>query len=793
MGKLGARELNFSSDVDLIFAYPDEEKLWRRKEQSPDEFYLQIAQQLIHALNAMTERGFVFRVDMRLRPYGDSGPLVASFDAMADYYQLQGREWERYAMIKARPVAGPKRAASELMKLLHPFVYRRYLDFGAFESLRSLKEQIAREVERKGMQDNIKLGPGGIREIEFIAQAFQLVRGGRQTLLQQRAVLPVLEALAVLGYLPAYATLQLSEAYVFLRRLENRLQAVADQQVHALPGDETGRSRLAYAMGFADWEAFATVLGEHRRLVQEHFEQIFAAPEAKVANRRFDSGPDLAGLWSSLLEEREALAVLTASGYSDAEEVLRWLRGFRTGPVTRYLGEQGRLRLDRLMPMLLEAVAASGQGSTRTLKNIGELLEAISGRTAYLSLLVENPLALSQLVQLCAASTWVAGQLAQHPILLDELLDPRSLYDPLDKAGLQGILEIRLAGVAAQDLEQQMDRLRQFQHAAMLHVAATDIVTRLPVADIANHLTDIAEVVLERVLKLAWDHLVARYGRPGYQARGKQHRARFAIVGYGKLGGYELGYGSDLDLVFLHDSTGEDQHTSGPQVLDNSEFFTRLSQRIIHIMTTFTPAGILYEVDMRLRPNGSSGLLVSSLEAFADYQRRSAWTWENQALVRARIVAGDGEIARQFERIRSGVLARPRDAGKLSREVCDMRQRMRQELDRSTAETVDLKQCRGGIVDIEFMVQWCVLLHSSEHAALLRYTDNLRLLDELSRAVLLDGDEVAALKAAYFELRQRINQLALQEKPSLVPAEELVGQRETVARIWDRYLEPDGN
>jgi len=791
MGKLGARELNFSSDVDLIFAYPDEESIWSRKSLSPDEFYLRIGQQLVQALDTVTGRGFVFRVDMRLRPYGDSGPLVASFDAMADYYQLQGREWERYAMIKARPVAGPKRAASQLMKLLHPFVYRRYLDFGAFESLRNLKEQIAREVERKGMQDNIKLGPGGIREIEFIAQAFQLVRGGRQSLLQQRGVLPVLEALAVLGYLPAYVTLQLSGAYVFLRRVENRLQAVADQQVHALPEEDTGRSRLAYAMGFADWESFVLALDEHRRLVQEHFEQVFAAPEAKAANRQGESAPDLAAVWSGLLEPEEALAELTTAGYTDAGEVLRWLQGFRTGAVTRHLGEQGRLRLDQLMPMLLQAAAAAGQESTKTLKSLGELLESIAGRTAYLSLLVENPMALSQLVQLCAASTWVAGQLAQYPILLDELLEPRTLYDPLDKAGLQGILDIRLAGVAATDLEQHMDQLRQFKHAAVLHVAATDIVTRLPVADIANHLTDIAEVVLERVLQLAWSHLVTRYGRPCYQVGDRQRKARFAIVGYGKLGGYELGYGSDLDLVFLHDSTGEAQHTNGAQVLDNNEFFTRLSQRIIHIMNTFTPAGILYEVDMRLRPNGASGLLVSSLEAFADYQRRSAWTWENQAMVRARVVTGDGEIARQFERIRSGVLARPREARKLAAEVCEMRQRMRQELDRSRAEKIDLKQCRGGIVDIEFMVQWFVLLRSNEHAALLRYTDNLRLLDELSGAGLLTGEEVTALKAAYFDIRQRINQLALQEAASLVPAGELADHREAVARIWDKYLEPD--
>jgi glutamate-ammonia-ligase adenylyltransferase len=787
MGKLGARELNFSSDIDLIFAYPDAPEVWGGRGISAEEFYLQVGQRLIHALDDVSEHGFVYRVDMRLRPYGDSGPLAASFDAMAEYYQLQGREWERYAMIKARPVAGPARASGQLMKMLKPFVYRRYLDFGAFESLRSLKEQIAREVERKGLRGNIKLGPGGIREIEFIAQAFQLVRGGRQELLQQRSVLPVLEVLAMLGYLPAHVTLQLSEAYVFLRRVENRLQAYADQQVHELPDDDLGRVRLAYAMGFEDWEAFSRELARHRRLVQEHFEQVFATPETKVSAGDKEKAPELDSVWRAELDNKEACKALTRAGYTKADEVLRWLGGFRDGPVTRFLGELGRQRLDQLMPTLLNS-AATAEKPTRALKRVGELLEAVAGRTSYLSLLVENPMALSQLVQLCSASTWVATQLAQHPILLDELLDPRALYDPLDKAGLQAVLEIRLGGIPDDDLEIYMDRLRQFQQAAMLHVAATDIVTDMPVPKVGDRLTLIAEVVLESVLQQAWNYLMKRYGKPGYLLRGRHREAQFAIVGYGKVGGIELGYGSDLDLVFLHDSCGAEQHTAGPKMLDNGEFFTRLSQRIIHIMNTFTSAGILYEVDMRLRPNGASGLLVSSVEAFADYQRRSAWTWENQALVRARVVAGDEEIARQFERIRSGVLARPRDVDKLGAEVRDMRQRMRGELNRSDSRQFDLKQGRGGIVDIEFMVQWAVLRWSNEYPELLRYTDNLRLLETISQAGLMPEDEVAALTAAYLDIRRRINHLALQEEEPVVGNDEFIEQRETVAAIWDRLL-----
>ena len=788
MGKLGACELNFSSDIDLIFAYPDGEPVWEKCRETPEEFYLQLGQQLIRALDEQTEHGFVFRVDMRLRPYGDSGALVANFDALADYYQSQGREWERYAMIKARPVAGPAKPARQLMQLLHPFVYRRYLDFSAFDSLRSLKEQIVREVERKGMQDNVKLGPGGIREIEFIAQAFQLVRGGRQPILQQRGVLDVLDALAVLGYLPAHVSLQLAEAYGFLRRTENRLQAWDDQQVHSLPEDEPGRVRLAFAMGFPDWEDFRQALDQHRQLVQEHFEQVFADPATRVADEHRQHTPGLAEVWRGETDSDAAVAILAAAGFEEADAALRWLEAFREGPVTRYLGEQGRQRLDELMPLVLNAAAAAGEQSLNVLKSMCGLLEAVAGRTTYLSLLVENPMALSQLSQLCAASSWVASLLSRHPILLDELLDPRALYDPLDKAGLQGVLEVQLAGLPPDDLEQQMDQLRQFKQASALHVAAADIVTELPVERVGDYLTFIAEVVLERVMQLAWNHLVERYGTPGYMLHGKLRTAQFGVVAYGKFGGEELGYGSDLDIVFLHDSSGNEQHTAGPRVLDNSEFFTRLSQRIIHILNTYTSAGILYEVDMRLRPNGASGLLVSSLEAFAEYQRRNAWTWENQALVRARVVAGGGEIVRQFERIRSGVLARPREAEKLRKEVLEMRQRMRDELDKSNAEQVDLKHGRGGIVDIEFMVQCGTLLWSDEHPDILRHTDTLGLLDTFARAGLMSGDDVSVLADAYRASRRRINHLALQEQPGMTDHDELAQQHAAVAGIWDRFM-----
>ncbi|MBT8117664.1 MAG: bifunctional [glutamate--ammonia ligase]-adenylyl-L-tyrosine phosphorylase/[glutamate--ammonia-ligase] adenylyltransferase, partial [Gammaproteobacteria bacterium] len=564
------------------------------------------------------------------------------------------------------------------------------------------------------------------------------------------------------------------------------LQAFDDQQVHDLPEYPAGQARLAFTMGFADWDAFVTVLQRHRNLVQEQFEQVFAGSQEPVEQGA--GTHSLADVWLGDVDAGDAEAVLAAAGYGDAGEVRRWLDQFRDGPVTRFLGERGRQSLDELMPQVLQGVAASEQ-SLEVLRRVGDLLEAVSGRTTYLTLLAENPMALSQLVELCSASSWVAGQLSQYPILLDELLDPRTLYNPLDRAGLQGVLQVRMAGIPADDLEQQMDHLRQFRQAAALHVAAADIVTGLPVTGVGDHLTCIAEVVLETAVQIAWRHLTERHGQPEYLMHGKVRAAGIGIVGYGKLGGHELGYGSDLDIVFLHDSAGNEQHTSGPQVIDNSEFFTRLGQRVIHILNTFTAAGILYEVDMRLRPNGNSGLLVSSMEAFAEYQRRSAWTWENQALIRARVVVGGDSIRRQFERIRSGVLARPREQAQLRGEVIEMRQRMRDELDRSGRGRVDLKHGSGGIVDIEFMVQFAVLRWSESHAELLRHTDNLRLLEALAGSELLPADDAGQLSAAYCAIRQLINHRVLQDESSVVDDSVLAEERRVVAAIWSRFME----
>ena len=790
MGKLGGGELNYSSDIDLIFGYPEGGETDGRRGISNEELFRRLGQQLITLLDQVTDQGFVFRVDLRLRPFGESGPLATTFSALEQYYQAHGRDWERYAMIKARPVAGDVAAGERLLTSLRPFVYRRYLDYGAVQALREMKRSIAREVERKGLQRNIKLGPGGIREIEFIAQVFQLIYGGRRPPLRQRSTLAVLDILAAEGDLPRYVVHALKEAYRFLRLTENRLQAYADQQLHDLPSEEVPKLRLAYAMGFPAWADFIAALRRHVGWVEGQFEQVFATPQSE--DKGEGSLLDFAAVWDGRVRDQAAWELLTARGYQDPEEVARLLDGLQSSLTCRSLSQRGRDRLDHLMPLLLGAVA-SGPHPTVTLARVLRLVEGVARRSVYLSMLVENPLALSQLVQLCAASSWIAEYLARHPLLLDELLHPASLYEPLRPDDLAAELDLYLSRVSAGDLEQQLDALRHFQQTNVLRVAAADISGELRLMVVSDYLTWIAEAVLRRVLDLAWRDLSARHGLPRYTFESRRREAGFAVVAYGKLGGIELGYGSDLDLVFLHDSRGEEQETDGPRVLDNSTFFARLAQRIIHLLSARTAAGILYEVDTRLRPSGRAGLLVTSVEAFARYQHEEAWTWEHQALVRARPVAGSAAIGEAFSQIRREVLSQPRDRQQLRTEVRDMRERMRRELGSGQRPELNLKQDRGGIADIEFMVQYEVLAGAREHPALLTWSDNIRQLDALEQAGLLSADDASTLRDAYRALRRLVHRLTLEGRGSILGEGELepsiLRHRDPVVRLWQRLME----
>jgi glutamate-ammonia-ligase adenylyltransferase len=785
MGKLGARELNLSSDIDLIFAYPERGETDAPRSKTNEQFFIRLCQRLIQALDSVNADGFVFRVDTRLRPFGGVGPLAMNFDAMESYYASQAREWERYAMIKARVVAvgsldSDNSAADNLMNMLRPFVYRRYLDFGAIESLRDMKGLISRELHKKGMEANIKLGPGGIREIEFIGQAFQLIRGGRDEELQIRPIVPVLILLQQKGLLPEYVVRELIEAYEFLRLTENRIQAWEDKQTHLLPNSEEVRLRLARAMDFPDWLSFEAELEAHRKRVQGHFDKVFAAPQTETGEENLS----LQAVWQETAERERAEKLLVGAGFDDPCGVLTLLEQFRTSHASRALGVKGRQRMNQLMPLLLEA-AGQLQTDTESLQRVFGLLESISRRTAYIALLVENPLALSQLVRLSGVSPWIAKLLTRQPILLDELLDPRRLYSPLKRQELEEELTLQLSHLQADDLEQQMERLRHFVQNNLLRVAAADITERIPLMVVSDYLTEIAETTIAHVVSLAWDEMVKRHGKPEGLADGE---TGFAVVGYGKLGGIELGYGSDLDMVFIHGIDNQFANTDGEKPIPVDVFYARMAQRIIHIFTTRTPAGILYEVDMRLRPNGNSGMMVSSMKAFETYQSQSAWTWEHQALVRARVVAGDEKVNARFEAVRRRIINESREDVSLRDEVVKMREKMRDNLDKSDTEHFDLKQGRGGIVDIEFMVQYLVLRWAEKYSELLTWTDNIRLLETLSRLGLLDVQRAGPLMDAYRSLRAAYHRNALQDLPPLIEGQRLTGERAVVREVWGELM-----
>lgn len=779
MGKLGAGELNLSSDIDLIFTYAEDgETHGAKKNLSHEAFFTRLGRKLIQALDNVTVDGFVFRVDMRLRPFGDSGALVASFDAMEDYYQTQGREWERYAMIKARAITGCERDKKNISDLLRPFVYRRYLDYGMFDSLREMKSMIAGQLHSKGMEDNIKLGAGGIREIEFIGQIFQLIYGGRDKALQQRPILTILTLLAELNLLSSYAVKALQKAYVFLRRTEHRLQAVADQQTHLLPNEQAAQQRLAVSMGFDCWQAFCDVLTDHRQQVHEHFEQVLVSPQSET-----ESNETVSLLTAN---DDDKLTYLTQLGFADPQACLNLLDNLLAAHAVKNLTHNGRIRIKRLLPLLVQA-AASVDNADACLARLMPLLEAIMRRTAYMALLVENPLALSQLIKLCAASPLISHQLARYPILLDELLDPRSLYEVPERHQQQQRLEQFLGSIDQADLEQIMNRLREFRQIASLHVAAADVTGVLPLMRVGDQLSELAEIQLKHVLDLAWQHLVKRHGYPPLAQGDDLSHGGFSIIAYGKLGGLELGYGSDLDLVFIFDDSNNEM-TDGDRPVEPMVFYTRLAQRMIHLLSTVTAGGTLYEVDMRLRPRGNSGLLVSPISGFAEYQQQEAWTWEHQALVRARCVGGDKQLASQFTEVRQAVLSQQRDLEKLKTDVSEMRSKMRQQLDKSRDDLFDLKQGTGGITDIEFMVQYAVLAWSVNLPDLLVYTDNIRILDALAASDKLSEKERDVLADAYRHYRNEANHCVLQEQPTVVSAALVVESRAEVATIWQRWL-----
>ncbi|MCW5621031.1 MAG: bifunctional [glutamate--ammonia ligase]-adenylyl-L-tyrosine phosphorylase/[glutamate--ammonia-ligase] adenylyltransferase [Burkholderiales bacterium] len=752
MGKLGGGELNVSSDIDLIFLYPEAGEASGARPLSVHEYFTRLGKKLINALSEHTADGQVFRVDMRLRPYGDSGPLVMSLAMLENYLLTQGREWERYAWVKARELTGAP--TDELMQVVRPFVYRRHLDYSAFASLRELHAQIRAEVARRELHDNIKLGPGGIREVEFVAQVFQIVRGGRDSALQVRSTLGALHCLAERQLLPAEAVEELRAAYVFLRNLEHRLQYLEDQQTQMLPDKPADLALIAEAMGFADTGAFQKALAGHRERVTRQFEAVFAS------DRTTDSEHPLSALWQGRLSDEQALAQLSAHRYEDPPGILQRLQALRESASYTRMSTSTQARVDRLVPRVLEAAAAHERPG-QTLERLTRVVESIGRRESYLALLLEYPGALQRLAALAAASPWASDYLARHPILLDELISTSAAEAP-DWGALAERLSAELD--QAGNVEQQMDLLRHFKQVQTMRLLMQDLSGTLPLETLSDHLSDLACLILRQVLRLAWSGLRTRH----------REQPLFAVIGYGKLGGKELGYASDLDIIFLYD----DQHPEA------AEHYARLSQRINTWLTSFTAAGVLYDTDLRLRPDGVSGLLVSRIDAYARYQREKAWVWEHQALTRARFVAGDQRIGAGFEQLRGEILQLPRDAMALRGEIQAMRKRM---LDAHPNRTTlfDLKHDRGGIVDVEFIVQYLVLGHAHCHPQLTGNIGNLALLRLAGQLGLIDAELAEAVHHAYREFRRMQHALRLQgEAYARVDAQRVETLVWPVLRLW---------
>jgi glutamate-ammonia-ligase adenylyltransferase len=733
MGKLGAHELNISSDIDLIFAYPEAGATNHPSKPIDNHlFFSRVGQRLIHVLDQVTAEGFVYRVDMRLRPYGSSGALALNFAAFDDYFQSQGREWERFAMIKARAITGPADDVEQLMSIIRPFVYRGYSDFSSFDALREMKRLIMSEVHRKGGQQNIKLGAGGIREVEFIAQATQLIYGGRDARLQDTGLQTVFDTIKAQAYLPAEWVDQLLVAYRFLRDLEHAIQGLADKQTQLLPASEREQAQVCMVMQQASWAALLDELDAHRERVSDIFEAFLSLDTQGARTDAVSDGWRV--LWQIASDKDAWLQALEEAGYDapaqtyQAIEELRQLRQFNA------MSREGRERFENFLPRLLSAAtdyACPSLTFTRAL----HLVRAILGRSIYFVLLNENTQALTQLCRLCSESAWFAEHIAKSPIILDDLLNPSSLYSPPQKIELSNELRQSMLRIPEGDLEASMDCLRNYKQSHLLRVAAAEITGSLPVMKVSDYLTWIAEVSIDAAIEIAWRELVVKHGWPSELEDGTL-AAGFAVIAYGKLGGIELGYASDLDMVFLYD-VDDFGFTNGPKPINNQLFYTRLGQKVIHILATQTTQGCLYEVDMRLRPSGNSGMLVSSLKAFEKYQADDAWTWEHQALVRARAIAGDLLLMERFAQVRQGILSQQRDAAKLREEVLLMRDKMRaaaiEKFGDEASAANNIKQGRGGLIDIEFITQYLVLAWADTYPELCEWSDNVRLLEQLAQ------------------------------------------------------------
>ncbi|NNH88104.1 bifunctional [glutamate--ammonia ligase]-adenylyl-L-tyrosine phosphorylase/[glutamate--ammonia-ligase] adenylyltransferase [Acinetobacter terrae] len=775
MGKLGAQELNLSSDIDLIFAFDEQGETNGRKCIDVQQFCILWGQKLIYLLDHMTADGFVFRVDMRLRPWGDGSALAISHVALEKYLSQHGREWERYAWIKARIVTGGKEG-NELLDMTRPFVFRKYVDYTAFEAMREMKAMIEREVLRRNIEDDIKLGAGGIREVEFIVQVFQLIYGGSKLELQDRQCLVSLHHLGGVGLLDAQAVAELEDAYLFLRRVEHAIQALNDQQTQSLPSEPELRQRMIETLGFADWDVFIAFLNQKRAKVIFQFEHLIKEKEPDPLIESF-----------SLLE-KQLNDVLDDNAKNLIHE-------FWYGHALKKLPAKAVQRLKTFWPHLIEAILQSDKPQVALLR-LMPLVESVMRRTVYLVMLIESKGALQRLVKMSTVSPWICEELTHYPVLLDEFLSMD--FELPKRQDLEDSLRQQLLRIEIDQVEDQMRVLRLFKKSNVLAVAASDVLAESPLMKVSDALTDIAEVSVNATLHLAYQITAKKHGYP-LDAEGQRcsldHMA-FVVAGYGKLGGIEMGYGSDLDLVFIH-YMSEQGDTDGQKPISGFEFAMRVAQKLMSLMTTQTLDGRVYEIDTRLRPSGEAGLLVTSLKAFEQYQLKSAWVWEHQALVRARSIAGEKSLREKFEALRCLILTQPRDEAKVREEVLKMRQKMKDHLGSSKEQQKDgifhLKQDAGGIVDIEFMAQYAVLAWSGSNPDLAHYSDNVRILEDAAKAGCLSSDDATALIQAYLSERAESHRLALANQSMQVNAADWHDTRVIVCKLWQRLIDPTAN
>nr|WP_314878950.1 bifunctional [glutamate--ammonia ligase]-adenylyl-L-tyrosine phosphorylase/[glutamate--ammonia-ligase] adenylyltransferase [Haemophilus parahaemolyticus] len=807
MGKLGGRELNFSSDIDLIFVYPDAgETVGGRKAVENSKFFTRLGQRLIRALDEVTAEGFAYRTDMRLRPFGDSGALVLSFASMEDYYQEQGRDWERYAMIKAKILGEDLSNLNHryLKQMLRPFVYRRYLDFSAIQSLREMKEKISREVVRRNLIDNIKLGAGGIREVEFIVQTFQMMRGGRDKILQERSLLTVLPRLAELNLLTIEQVTDLRTAYLFFRQVENVLQALDDKQTQTLPTDEQAQQCLILATqkyliateqgetwlehAIQNWADFLQVLGQYQKKVRAVFNALIGKDDE-------EENPPLVNeqiaLWRDILHlemnEEDLASVLKEYAVQDADyaEIFRWLTTTLQDWSRKPIGVRGREVLRTLLPKMLDKIF-SQPNYLILLPRLLNILDKITTRTTYLELLTEKEQILPQLITLCGQSIMIADQIARYPMLLDELMSNKGLTQVIDFRDYEPALNDYLVRIPEEDEEALIDALRQFKQSQILRIASADIMGVLPVMKISDHLTYLAEAIIGAVVNMAWKAVSQRFGVPEHLG---ENEKGFAVIGYGKLGGIELGYNSDLDLVFLHNAPENSETVGGRKSVSSHRFYLKLAQKINSIFNLNTSAGVLYEVDMRLRPSGEAGLLVSTFNAYEFYQKNEAWTWESQALVRARCVYGTKSLKAEFDQIRQSTLAKKCDAVTLKAEITGMRAKMYQHFTQPQAVEFNLKTDKGGITDIEFIAQYLVLANAETSPEMAVWSDNIRIFDTAMAYGILTEPAGEQLKYCYMAMRNRIHHLNLLRQPSCVPMSEFEAERDFIGKMWSQIFQ----